>query len=189
MDLIGAHAREGSARADLFPRLTISGSRGWSTPDEAELFKDATSVWSLVGNLAMPLLNRGARKAAVGAAEARREQLGAAYVGTVLRAFRDVESALDADHGQRLRRDALTASVRHAGRALEVAEERYGQGLDTYLQVLEAQRRLLQAESDLLRTEQAWRAARVNLIQALGGSWDEPTDDDQPADTTVSATR
>jgi outer membrane protein TolC len=55
--------------------------------------------------------------------------------------------------------------------------------------VLDSQRRLLQAESDLLRTEQAWRSARVNLIQALGGSWDEPTDDDQPADTTVSAMR
>lgn len=186
MNLIGAHAREGAARAELFPRLTISGSAGWSTPDEAQLFKDTTSVWSLVGNLAMPLLNRGARKAAVGAAEAQREQVRAAYVGTVLRAFRDVETALDTDHAQRERRDALQAGVRHAQRALEVAEDRYDQGLDPYLQVLDAQRRLLQTQSDLLRTEQGWRAARVNLIQALGGTWDE-SNDEQPADELVSA--
>ncbi len=173
MALLGAHAREGAARADLFPRLTLSGSKGWSTPEQGDLFTDGASVWSLVGGLAMPLLNRGARKAQVGVAEARREQAASAYVGTVLRAFRDVESALDADRRQHDRREALRAAAVHARRALEVADERYVQGLDTYLQLLDAQRRLLQTESDLLRTEQAWRAARVNLIQSLGGSWDE----------------
>jgi len=179
MNLLGADARVGAARADLFPRLTLNGSAGWSTSDESLLFQDATSVWSLVGNLAMPLLNRGARKAQVGVADAQREQTQAAYVKTVLGAFRDVESALDADRRQGERLEALRLSVVHARRSTEVIDERYRQGLDAYFQVLDSQRRLLQAQSDLLHTEGARRAARVNLIQALGGDWDDPAVSDQ----------
>lgn len=185
--LLGAHARSGAARAALFPRLTLSGNAGWSTPDEADLFTDAASVWSLMGNLAMPLLNRGAVKAQAGVAEAQREQAAAAYVKTVLNAFRDVESALDADRRQAERLEALRRSVTHARRSAEVIDERYRRGLDTYLQVLDSQRRLLQAEADLLRTESARRAARVNLIQALGGAWDDPAAVDEPRDALASA--
>ncbi len=176
MNLLGSYARVGAARADLFPRLTLSGSSGWSSSESGELFKSTTSVWSLVGNLAMPLLNRGARKAQVGVADAQREQVRVAYVKTVLGAFRDVESALDADHYQNERLEALRSSVVHAERSTEVIDERYRQGLDSYLQVLDSQRRLLQAKSDRLRTEWARRAARVNLIQALGGDWDDPAE-------------
>ena len=171
--LVGATARVGAARAALFPRLSLSGSKGWSTPDEAELFTSGAGVWSLMGNLAMPILNRGAVKAQAGVAQAQSEQAAAAYVKTVLGAFRDVESALDADRRQAERLDALRRSVTHARRSAEVIDERYRRGLDTYLQVLDSQRRLLQAEADLLRTESARRAARVNLIQALGGDWDD----------------
>lgn len=185
--LVGATARVGAARAELFPRLSLSGSAGWSTPDEAALFTEPAHVWSLLGNLALPLLNRGARKAQAGVADAQREQAAAAYVQTVLGAFRDVESALDADHRQAERLEALRRSVTHARRSAEVIDERYRRGLDTYLQVLDSQRRLLVAEGDLLRTEGARRAARVNLIQALGGHWDDPAAASDPRGASASA--
>jgi outer membrane protein TolC len=120
----------------------------------------------------MPLINRGATKAQVEAARARAEQAVAGYRSTVLQAFAEVENALDQDHYQARQEAFLEDSVQQARRAVALAESRYGRGLDNILVALESQRRLYTAESNLLTTQRLRRAARVNLIQALGGPWD-----------------
>lgn len=171
----------GAAKGDLFPRLALTGEWGYNSSLLEALLEDASNVWSLAGGLAVPLLNRGARTSQVDAARAGAAEAEANYVKTVLNGFREVESALSADRLQGERRAHLRASVDHARRSLSVAEERYRQGLDGYLTVLDTQRRLLQAEGDWLGAERAWRASRVDLIQALGGDWDEPATDDETA--------
>ena len=176
MRLVSANAAIGVAKADLFPRLALTGSAGYTSPELGELFKDASSIWNLAANLSMPLLNRGARTAQVTAAEARTDQARAAYVSAVLAGFRDVESALVADRQQAERRAHLRESVTHARRSLDIAESRYARGLDPLLNVLESQRRYDQARSDLLRAERFCREARVNLVLALGGDWDVSTE-------------
>ncbi|MBD3220766.1 efflux transporter outer membrane subunit, partial [bacterium] len=183
-DLIAAEAslhasvaNVGAARARLYPTLSLTGSAGYNSSELDTWFDSTSDVWSLVGNLVMPLINRGATKAEIRAAEARAQQAVAGYRQAVLAAFAEVENALDADRFQARREAALTRSVREARRSLELAERRYQSGLDSLLSTLESQRRLLNAESQLLSTQRAHRAARVDLIQALGGPWDLALED------------
>ncbi len=173
MRLHSSVARIGEAKAALYPRISLTASAGTSSSELSELFTSPTDIWSLAGNLFMPLLNRGATKAQIKAAEARTVQATAQYRSTILQAFSEVENALDQDHFQNQQEDFLMESVGSARRAVNLAEDRYRRGLDNILVALESQRRLYNAESQLLTTERLRRTARVNLIQALGGPWEE----------------
>jgi outer membrane protein TolC len=173
MRLRAATARIGEAKAALFPRLSLTGQAGYRTREFSELFSESASIWSLVGALTAPLLNRGAQKSQIRSAEARTVAALAAYRGTVLNAFGEVEAALEAERAQQERRGWLLDAVAQARWSLELAEERYRRGLEGLLLILDTQRRLYQAESELIRTEQAYRTARINLILALGGPWRE----------------
>jgi len=177
MRLHSTVARIGEAKATLYPRISLTASTGTSSNELNELFTSPSSIWSLAGNLFMPLLNRGATKAQIKAAEARSLQATANYRSTILQAFSEVESALDQDYFQKQQEDFLVESVKSARRSVDLAEDRYLRGLDNILVALESQRRLYNAESQLLTTERLRRTARVNLIQALGGPWDELTTD------------
>ncbi len=170
--LHAAVANVGVATSRLYPSISLTGSAGYTGTELDQVFEAGNDVWSLTGNLVMPLINRGATQAQVEAAEARAEQAVAAYRQTVLVAFAEVENALDAERHQAAREAALAASVREARRSLDLARQRYRAGLDNLLSTLETQRRLLNAESSLLATQRAFRTARVNLILALGGPWD-----------------
>ncbi|MFO7609042.1 MAG: efflux transporter outer membrane subunit [Candidatus Krumholzibacteriia bacterium] len=170
--LAAAVARIGQAKAALYPRISLTGDGGSRSRELGDLFTAGSDAWSLVGNLVMPLLNRGATTSQVRAAEARAREAVAAYRGAVLQAFAEVENALDRDLHQQERERHLAESVDRARRAVELAQERYRRGLDGLLTTLEAQRRLFTAESSLLATRRERRAARVDLIQALGGPWE-----------------
>jgi multidrug efflux system outer membrane protein len=169
--LSAAVARIGEAKAALYPRLSLTASAGTKSRELSDLFTAPTNVWSLAGNLFMPLINRGATKAQIKAAEARSQQAAAAYRKAVLLAFGEVENALDQDINQASQETFLADSAEQARRAVERAEDRYRRGLDNLLLTLESQRRLFNAESQLLSTQRTRRAARINLIQALGGDW------------------
>jgi len=171
--LHGTVARVGEAKALLYPRISLTASAGTASNELSDLFTDPASIWSLAGNLVMPLINRGATQAQIKAAEARAMQSASQYRATVLQAFSEVENALDADTFQSAQETFLIDSVEYARRSVDRAEERYSRGLDTILVALESQRRLYSAESQLLTTQRLRRSARVNLIQALGGPWDE----------------
>jgi multidrug efflux system outer membrane protein len=165
-------ANVGAAKARLYPTLALTGSAGYTSSELSSLLDSGNDIWSLAGNLVMPLINRGATVAQVRAAEARAEQAVATYRQAVLRAFAEVENALDAERYQAEREGALTASLQEAERSLDLARQRYRAGLDNLLSTLETQRRLFNAESSLLATQRAYRTARVNLVLALGGPWD-----------------
>ncbi len=170
--LHAATAGIGQAKAALYPTISLTASGGSSSAELSDLFTEGSDLWSLVGNIFMPVLNRGAFKAQVKTAEARTMQAAAAYRTAVLTAFGEVENALDLDRNQAEQERFLIESVDRARRSVELAEDRYRRGLDTILVTLESQRRLYTAESQLLTTQRLRRAARVNLIQALGGPWD-----------------
>jgi multidrug efflux system outer membrane protein len=165
-------AQIGQAKAALYPRIALTAEGGTRSREFADLFTTGSDAWSLVGNLLMPLINRGATKAQIQAAEARAREATAAYRAAVLQAFAEVENALDQDLLQQERETQLAESADRAQRSVELAEERYRRGLDNLLTTLESQRRLFTAESSLLATQRERRTARVDLIQALGGPWE-----------------
>jgi len=165
-------ARIGEAKARLYPSITLTADGGTRTGEFDNLFSGTTDAWSLVGGLFMPLINRGATKAQIEAAEARTIQATAAYRATVLRAFAEVENALDQDVYQARQEEYLARSTDQSRYAVQLAEERYRRGLDSLLATLESQRRLFNSESSLLTTQRQRRTARVDLILALGGPWE-----------------
>ena len=172
MRLHSTVARVGEAKAALYPRIILTATGGTKSTELSDLFSSGTDFWSLAGNLFMPLINRGATQAQIKAAEARVVQSTAGYRQSILVAFSEVENALDQDLFQAQQELYLTDSAEQARRSVSLAQDRYRRGLDSLLVTLESQRRLFNAESQLLTTQRARRAARVNLIQALGGPWD-----------------
>jgi outer membrane protein, multidrug efflux system len=182
-DLLAAEARLnaatasiGQAKAALYPKISLTADGGSKTRELANLFTSPTEAWSLVGNLFMPILNRGATQAQIKAAEARTVQAVANYRSAVLQAFAEVENALDEDRNLTLQEEFLVDSVLQARHSVTLAEDRYARGLDNILTALDTQRRLYSAESQLLSVQRARQAARVTLILALGGPWaDEKT--------------
>jgi multidrug efflux system outer membrane protein len=175
------NALVGFAKANRFPRITLTGSFGYSSDELATLFQPESQLYNIAADMAQPLFEAGKRKAAQRAAEARYQQAAAAYVKTLLTAFADVESALVTRREQIERRDRVVVFLREARAALEVAESRYLRGLLEYLNVLDAQQSLFVAEQDLTLVDLAILTNRVALHRALGGGWADPGPVEEPS--------
>jgi multidrug efflux system outer membrane protein len=179
--LVAANARIGEARAAFFPQITLTGFFGVESAALSDLFTGPARVWSFGPRVTLPIFNAGRNRARLDAAEARRAQALAQYEQAVQQAFREVEDALVAHRKTRevrLQQEALVAASR---RALELADLRYRNGLSTYLDVLDAQRQLFQAELALAGTRRDQLVAVVQVYKALGGGWSMPPSGGGPA--------
>ena len=172
--LVAANARIGVAKAEYFPRISLTGLFGVESSDLSDLFKSGSRIWGLGAGLAQPLFNAGRLRGNVDFAEARQREALIEYERAIHQSFREVEDALVA---HRKAREALaqhSIAVRASREALDVAESRYRSGLTTYLDVLDAQRTLLAAEVEESRTLLTQLVAVVQLYRALGGGWEAP---------------
>lgn len=167
------NARVGVAKATRFPRITLTGSFGYSSEELDRLFRPPSKLWNLAMGITQPLFDAGKLKAGQRAAEARYQQGVAEYAKTVLTAFSEVESALLTRKEQLVRRDRVMSFLMEARATQEVAEHRYERGLMDYLTVLEAQQTRFKAEEDLVLVDLAILSNRVTLHRALGGGWAE----------------
>ncbi len=183
--LVAADQRLLGARAALYPRLSLTASGGTSSNQLGDLVKGDFSVWSLVGNLVAPLLQGGRLRAGVDVAQAGIDEATAVYVGTALRAYAEVESALAAETLLADQVGQLEAAAEQSGAAERLANERYRNGLEGYVTVLEAQRRTFDAESALLAARRQRLDNRVDLYLALGGGFHV---DRTYAETTTTST-
>lgn len=166
-----AHASADTARADLFPRISLTGAIGRESDDLEGIFVGDHTFWNLFGNLAYPLFNGGALRAEVDKQEAARLRAYLEYGNTVLAAFRQVEDALVTEREQRLRLVALEQSVAHAAQSLEASQSRYLRGLDDLIPSLNARRSLFLADLERIESRRRILANRADLHLALGGDW------------------
>ena len=173
--LIAANADIGQARAAYFPKLSLTAGLGQQSQDLSKLFDPASFFWSLVGNLTQPIFRAGAADAVVAAANARERQALAQYTQTVQSAFRDVHDALNNVAAGRSIASSTVQRVEALATALRLADLRYKNGYASYLEVLNAQRDLLQVQSGLIESQRSQLAAVVALYKALGGGWDART--------------
>jgi len=174
-NLMALNARVGVAKASRFPRITLTGSFGYSSSELDRLFRSENELWNLALGVVQPLFDAGKLKAGQKAAEARYEQGLAEYAKTVLSAFSEVESALLTRKEQLERRDRIVNFLMEARATQKVAESRYERGLVDYLTVLDAQQTRFQAEENLVLVDLAILSNRVTLHRALGGGWGDPT--------------
>jgi len=166
-----ASANVGVATANMYPRITLTGSYGSESRTASDLFGASTSVWSAGAGLVQPLFRGGELRAKKQAAVAAYEQADANYHEVILQAFRDVGDtllALEMDsRSLQLQRDAEAAS----GESLALASQQYEAGAASYLELLDASQRYQQASIDLAQAEAARFADSAALIHALGGGW------------------
>ncbi|MEM7049358.1 MAG: efflux transporter outer membrane subunit [Acidobacteriota bacterium] len=161
-----------AARAALYPQIRLTGSAGRSSNELGDLVDSDFSIWNLAGNLLQPVFQGGRLRAAVELSEAQRQELLAAYSGSIQRAFGEVESALAAELFLDQQLTALGEAVQEAEAARALAEQRYDAGLIDYLTVLETQRSAFLAQRLLLTAQRQRLDARVDLHLALGGDFD-----------------
>ena len=167
--LTAATARIGVAKAERFPKITLTGLLGLASPQLSALGSGAFGSAGLA--LAAPLFNAQALGFQQRAAEAQAKQVLAQYQQTILVAFREVEDALVAVDTAREQTEAQESQVASLRSALHLADLRYSGGLSNYLDVLTSKRNLFDAELALTATQRLHLVSIVQLYKALGGGW------------------
>ncbi len=171
-ELMALNARVGVAKASRFPRISLTGSFGYTSNELNTLLKPESEIWSIAMGLLQPIFDAGKLRAEQRAAEARYSQGVAHYAKTVLVAFSEVESALLTRKEQLAKRGRVLKFLKEARATQKQAESRYMRGLTDYLNVLESQRTRFDAEKSLVLVDLAVLSNRVSLHRALGGGWD-----------------
>jgi multidrug efflux system outer membrane protein len=170
-ELAAATARIGAAKADRFPKISLTGLLGSASPQLSQFFTDPASYGVAGAGFTGPLLNGQVLGFQQEAAEAQAKEALAQYQQTVLTAFREVEDALVAVRTARAQNEAQQAQVAALQSALRLAELRYKGGLANYLDVLVARRNLFEAELAMTGSRRLHLVSVVQLYKALGGGW------------------
>jgi multidrug efflux system outer membrane protein len=170
-NLLAQDARIAAARAEYFPSISLTAYLGSESSTLANLFSGPAGIFQFALGLAQPIFNAGRLKYSVRAAEARREQAVAAYKKAIASAFGDVRTALNNQVAARSILQAESERIVALVDAQRLANMRYEGGVSSRLELLDADRQLLQAQLARVDAENAQRAAVVALFKALGGSW------------------
>jgi multidrug efflux system outer membrane protein len=169
--LVAANAEIGVARANFFPRIALTGSGGVASTALAALFSGPAAAWTAAASITQPIFNAGRNQAQVALAEARRDEATMAYQKTIQQAFREVADALVAYRRTRELRGTQEQLVESARDARRLADIRYQGGAASYLEVLDSDTRLFDAENELVQARLGELQAFVEIYRALGGGW------------------
>jgi multidrug efflux system outer membrane protein len=171
-ELAGATARIGVAVADLFPRVTFTGSAGYLSGSSAALGDGDTDFYTLAPGISWGIFDYGHVQARIGAAKWRKEGAFLHYEQTVLQALEETEDSLVTHARARDRLVHDEAAVRASNTAAGLARVRYENGASDFLQVLDAERTLLQSEDQLARSRTEAATSLIAVYKALGGAWE-----------------
>jgi NodT family efflux transporter outer membrane factor (OMF) lipoprotein len=170
--LASATANLGSARAQFFPSITLTGQGGYQSSALAQLFQPHAAFFNLVGGATQPIFDGGRILGNFEFTKARQDELLQTYRKTVVSAFADVDNALvsirQTTEKLRLQREVVAASRR----AFQLSEQQLRAGTADIVTVLNTQLTLFQAEDALWQAQLARLLAIVSLYQALGGGWE-----------------
>lgn len=170
--LKAANANIGAARAAFFPTITLTASAGRSSDSLSSLFNSGSRTWTFLPSISVPIFNAGALKAELDVAKISKNIYVAQYERAIQTAFREAADALAerAHVGEQL--DAQRAYVDATRRSYELADARWRNGLDSYLETLTSQRAYYAAQQDLITLYLSEATNRVTLYKVLGGGAD-----------------
>jgi multidrug efflux system outer membrane protein len=164
-------ARIGVATADLYPRITLGGSAGITNVGASDILGGGSFRWLVGPMISWAFPNQAAIRARIGAARADAHADLAQFDGTVLKALEETETALSRYRGAAARKQQLQLARDSAQRVARITLARQREGQIDSLSLLDAQRTLAVADSDLAEAARAVGFAQVDLFEALGGSW------------------
>jgi multidrug efflux system outer membrane protein len=167
--LKSANANIGAARAAFFPSLSLTASTGLASSELSDLFSNGATVWSVAPSLALPIFNGGANVANLAYANSQRDLFVSQYELAIQTAFREVADALAVRGTIQEQLDAQRALVDAAADSYQLAEARYSKGVDSFLNTLDAQRSLYNAEKSLVSARLTASDNVVTLYRVLGG--------------------
>ncbi|MBI3700484.1 MAG: efflux transporter outer membrane subunit [Afipia sp.] len=174
--LASATANVGSARAQFFPSIQLTGSGGYQSAALMALFVPQSAFFNMAAGLTQPIFDAGKIQANFDYNKAKQDELLQTYRKTVVQAFSDVDTALVAirqtTEKLRLQRNVVISSRR----AFELSERQLRAGTADIVTVLNTQLTLFQAEDSLAQAQLARLQAIVSLYQALGGGWSPRTE-------------
>lgn len=179
-ELLAANANIGAARAAFFPNISLTALLGTASNQLSGLFSGGSLTWNYSPQIAIPIFTSGALRNQLELAEVRRDIAVANYERTIQRAFREVSDALAGTATYQAQIEAETDLVDAAKRSLDLAQLRYDSGVDSFLQVHDAERTLYGAQQELVATRLEELLNRVALYKALGGGWLSSTDGPAP---------
>lgn len=172
--LVAANARIGSAKAALFPTISLTGSFGSVSGEMADLFTSGAETWAMGVSVLQPLLDMERNLYRVDLADARKAEALAVYEQAVRNGFREVADALVARQKLAEVERAQNELVDAQQRAEEIATARYKVGYSSYFDVINADRDLFNAKLARSSARLDARLATVQLYRALGGGWQVP---------------
>lgn len=184
-NLIAANARIGVAKAQYFPTISLTGFLGSASADLSNLFKDPAQTWNFGGSIAGPIFTAGAISGQVQTATALQQQTLLNYQRTIQIAFREVEDALI---GHKKFNEQLTAQGRRVDALYKysrLARLRYDNGYTSYIEVLDSERSLFDAELIHSQNQSDVYTSLVNIYKSMGGGWVIEAENmaEPPADT------
>ncbi|OHB66827.1 MAG: hypothetical protein A2Y77_14815 [Planctomycetes bacterium RBG_13_62_9] len=171
----GATARIGVATADLFPRISLSGTVGTQGDKFSSLTDWSNRFWSVGPSASWTLFATGRIRSNIELQRAFEEESVIAYRQTVLAALQEVENALIASAKEQEHRQAVIDAVAANRKAVQLATELYTQGQTDFLNVLQAQGALYSSENALAQSTRTVSTNLIALYKALGGGWTSTT--------------
>jgi multidrug efflux system outer membrane protein len=169
--LKAANANIGAARAAFFPTITMTASVGSTSAEFEKLFGGGTGVWSFSPQVTVPIFTAGQNLASLDAAKVSKRIEVQNYMKAIETAFREVADALVASRSYTEQIGEESILVTAQQRRFELANLRYRQGDDSYLNVLLAQQDLYNAQQDLLQARFRQLTSQISLYKAVGGGW------------------
>ena len=172
--LIAANANIGVAKAALFPSISLTGLLGFQSEALSRLFDGNSVAWSAGASINAPIFDYSKRQAQVQISEAQQQAMVITYQQTIRTAFKEVLDALTQLEASAQQLNAQKRQVIALNQILDLSQKRFDAGYSSYLEVLDAQRNLFNAELAQVSMMQSHSSALVSLYKALGGNWKQP---------------
>lgn len=170
-NLIAANAQIGIAEAMYFPSVSLTGVYGYASSELNELLEEPSSFGSIGVVAARPIFAWDRISGEIDARKAKQKELVVNYRRTIQTAFREVEDALVSrkkfDEQAAIEKKKVNALKNYAA----LAQKRYDGGYSSYLEVLDAERRLYNAEIALAQARRDKFVALIDIYRAMGGAW------------------
>jgi outer membrane protein, multidrug efflux system len=170
-NLIAANALIGAAKAAYYPTISLTGLFGYASLGLGNLFNSSSKVWQYAAPINMPIFTGGALAGQVQVAEATQQQALFEYQKTIQEAFREVNDALVNQDRTGAQLVAQKSQVKSLELYAETARLRYDNGYTSYIEVLDAERSLFNAQLQYTQTQQNQFQAMTSLYKAMGGGW------------------
>ena len=167
--LRSANANIGVARAAFFPSISLTGSTGYTSSHLSDLFKSAGAVWSFTPSVSLPIFKGGQNIQNLKAADAAKRAAVAKYESAIQTAFKEVSDALATEGTIQDQLKATTELAEATHKTYELSLERYKNGVDSFLQVLDSQRSDFSAQQALVNMKLSRATSVISLYKVMGG--------------------